>query len=158
MPEEEPNSRLAAALRRAGQRAVDHRDRVLQPIDRGERTEAWAFLLPEQHLIEHVEPFERHARLAVLGLALAALVEEGLAPADLVNHVLNLFGVRVSWQLRECVAQIVERCTLDLAWLAECFGRQHKVAIVVYRIADQRIEVGMRLRCHARTITADEAP
>src|SRR5215468_10287336 len=32
-------------LRRAGERAVDHLDRVLQPVDRDERAETRAFLL-----------------------------------------------------------------------------------------------------------------
>ena len=50
------------------QRAVDHADRVLHAIDRDERAEARAFLLAEQHLVEHVEPVERDAGTAVLAL------------------------------------------------------------------------------------------
>src|SRR5205807_1969867 len=152
------SSQFAVTLGRAGQRAVDHLDRILQAVDRGERAEPRPFLLPQQHLVEHVEPFERDTGLAVLGLALAALVEEWLAPADLVDYVLNFFGIRMGRQLCERIAQIGERRTLHLARLAEYFGWHHKVAIIVNCIADQRIEMGMCLRCHTRTITADEAP
>src|SRR3954471_8219398 len=42
----------------ARQRAVDHVDGVLHAIDRDEGAEARAFLLAEQHLVEHVEPVE----------------------------------------------------------------------------------------------------
>src|SRR5450756_2629003 len=52
----------AQTSRAAGQRAVDHGNRVRQAIHRDERPEAWAFFLAEQHLIEHVEPVERNAR------------------------------------------------------------------------------------------------
>src|SRR6266567_4827443 len=76
--------------RRPRQRAVDHRDRVVEPVDRDERAEARALLLAEQHLIEHVEPVEGDAGLAVLGLDLAGLVEERLPPADLINDFLDL--------------------------------------------------------------------
>src|SRR5258708_1314528 len=41
------------------QRPVDHANRVREPVHRNERTKAWAFLLAEQHLVEHVEPIER---------------------------------------------------------------------------------------------------
>ena len=92
------------SLRAARQRAVDHVDGVLHAIDRDERAEARAFLLAEQHLVEHVEPVERHAGLAVLGLLL--LVEERLAAADLVDHVLNRSARRVPGKLRQRVAQI----------------------------------------------------
>src|SRR5579872_3778711 len=50
------------------QRAIDHRDRIGKPIDRDKGAETRALLLPEQHLIKHVEPVERHARTAVLAL------------------------------------------------------------------------------------------
>src|SRR3984893_17339404 len=65
---------------RARERAVDHVDGVLDAVGGNERAEARAFLLAEQHLIEHVEPVERHAGLAVLGFFL--VVEERLAPPD----------------------------------------------------------------------------
>ena len=58
---------------RSSERAVDHLYRVLQSVNCRERAKARAFLLPEQHLVEHVEPFQGHARLAVLGLGLASL-------------------------------------------------------------------------------------
>src|SRR5258708_8973747 len=47
-------------LTRPRQRAVDHRHRVLQSVDRDEGAEARAFFLAEQHLIDHVEPLYRH--------------------------------------------------------------------------------------------------
>src|SRR5262245_12179764 len=71
------------------QRAVDHVDGVLQAVDRDERAEARAFLLAEQHLVQHVEPVERDARLAVLGLLF--LIEERRTAANVVEHVLDLF-------------------------------------------------------------------
>src|SRR5262249_39628360 len=85
------------ALRSCGpcERAVDHVDRVLDAVDRDERAETRSLLLAEQHLVEHVEPVERDARLAVLGLDLAGLVEERLAPAHLVNHPLALLRAAV---------------------------------------------------------------
>src|SRR4051812_5659152 len=67
----------------ARQRAINHVDGVLHAIDRDERPEARAFLLAEQHLVEHVEPVERHARPAVFRGLLA--IEERLAAADLVD-------------------------------------------------------------------------
>src|SRR6478609_5346546 len=70
---------------RPRQRAVDHGDRIRHAIHRNEGAEARAFLLAEQHLVEHVEPVERHAGLAVLGLLL--LVEERRTAADLIDHV-----------------------------------------------------------------------
>src|SRR4029079_17165526 len=66
-------------LCRSRKRAVDHVDRIRESVHRQERTESRTFLLAQKHLIEHVEPIERHAGLAVLGLALAALVQERLA-------------------------------------------------------------------------------
>src|SRR6516164_8087371 len=90
---------------RARERAVDHGDRVGEPVDRRERAEARALLLPEQNLVEHVEPIDRDAGLVVLGLDLAGLVEEGLAPADLIDHILNLLAGRIVRKLAERVAQ-----------------------------------------------------
>src|ERR1700761_6486156 len=75
--------------RRPRERAVDHIDRISDAVGGHERTEARAFLLAEQHLVEHVEPFERDAGLAVLALFL--LVENRPPPADLVNHILDRF-------------------------------------------------------------------
>src|SRR5829696_746916 len=79
-------------LRAPRQRAVDHVDGVLHAIHRDERTEARALLLAEQHLIEHVEPVERNAGPAIL--ALLHLIQKRLAAADLVDHVLDVFGAR----------------------------------------------------------------
>src|SRR6478735_8213031 len=87
------------------QRAVDHVDRVLHAIDRDEGAEARALLLAEQHLVEHVEPVERHAGTAVL--ALLDRVEERLAAADLVDDVLDVLGGGVLWKLRQRFAQIL---------------------------------------------------
>ena len=86
----------AGSLGAPRQRAVDHVDGVLQAIDRDEGAEARAFLLAEQHLVEHVEPVERDAGLAVLGLLL--VIEERLAAADLVDHVLDVSGVDIGRQ------------------------------------------------------------
>src|SRR5215813_1550280 len=122
---------LSEGLRRPREGSVDHFHRILQSVNRRKRAEARAFLLPQQNLIEHIEPFQRHAGLAVLGLALAAPVEERLAPADLVDYVLDLLGAGVSWKLRKRITQISERSTLDLGRLAELLRRQHEVAIVV---------------------------
>src|SRR5258708_21955533 len=80
--------RRRTGLPRPRQRAVDHGDRIRQPIDRDERAEARAFFLAEQHLIEHVEPVERNAGPAIL--ALLYRVEERLAAADLLEPVLDL--------------------------------------------------------------------
>src|SRR5690349_14540974 len=55
-------------LRRPGERPVDHVDRIRDAVDGDEGAEARALLLPEQHLVEHVEPVERHAGAAVLAL------------------------------------------------------------------------------------------
>jgi hypothetical protein len=74
---------FGARLGATRQRAVDHADGVVEAIDRGERAKARTFLLPEQHLVEHVEPVERDARLAILGLLL--LIEERLAAADFID-------------------------------------------------------------------------
>src|SRR5258706_10472870 len=86
-------------LPRPRQRAVDHRHRIRQTVDRDERTEARAFFLTQQHLIEHVEPVERDPRPAVL--ALLHWVQERLAPAALVDHVLDLLGGRAPRQVRQ---------------------------------------------------------
>src|ERR1017187_50274 len=75
-------------LPRSCQRAVDHRHRIGQAVDRDERPEARAFFLTEQHLVEHVEPVERDARPAIL--AFLHRIQERLAAADLVDHVLDL--------------------------------------------------------------------
>src|SRR5580693_6173643 len=97
--------------RRAGQRAVDHVDGVLDAVGGGEGAEARAPLLAEQHLIEHVEPVERDAGLAVL--AFLFLVQERLAAADLVDHVLDSFRRRVGRQLRQRIAQVDQRRASD---------------------------------------------
>src|SRR5665213_1787646 len=77
----------ASDLCRARERAVDHGNRIRGAVSRDEGTEARAFLLAEQHLIEHVEPVERDAGLAVLGLFL--VVEKRFAPADFIDNVLD---------------------------------------------------------------------
>src|ERR1700749_4188257 len=87
--------------RRSGrprQRAVDHGDGVGNAIDRDKGTEARALLLAEQHLVEHVEPVERDARPAIL--ALLHMIQERLAPPDLVDHVLYLLCSRIGRQAR----------------------------------------------------------
>ncbi len=86
-------------------------------IHRDERSEAWAFLLTEQHRVQHVEPVERHARLAVLGLLL--LIEERLAAADLIDDVLDRAGLCIGRQLRQRIAQIGQRRAFAVAGLAE---------------------------------------
>src|SRR6266404_2847321 len=101
-----PYGASVRATSRARERAVDHVHRVLQSVDRHERAEARAFFLAEQDLVEHVEPIERDAGLAVAGLDLAARIEERLAPADLVDQLLDLLGTRIGGKLRERVAQI----------------------------------------------------
>src|ERR1043166_5557930 len=122
-----PSAYCALRSSRSRQRAVDHGDGVVEPVDRRERAEARAFLLPEQHLIEHVEPFERHARLAILALDLSGAVEKRLAPSDLVHHLLNLLRRRVHRQLREPVAQVEQRRALALGRPAELLRGQHEV-------------------------------
>src|SRR5260370_610838 len=77
--------RATRLLPRPRQRAVDHGHRIGEAIDRDERAEARAFFLTEQHLIEHVEPVERHARPPIL--ALLYRVKERLAPANPADHV-----------------------------------------------------------------------
>src|SRR5687768_10210289 len=117
------------ALRRARQCAVDHVDRVLDAVYRRKRTEAGALLLAEQHLVEHVEPVERHPRSAVLGFL--RLVEERRTPADFIDHVLDILRGRFRRKLRQCVAEIGERLALDLGRLAEFLRRQHEIAEVM---------------------------
>src|SRR6266436_9700696 len=125
---------------------------------RKERAEARTLLLAEQHLIEHVEPIERNARLAVFALHLSGLVEKRLAPADCVNHLLDLLRGRISRELRERLAQVEKRGTLALARLAKPLLRQHEIAKIVDGIAHESVELRVRLRRHAGTIAADEAP
>src|SRR6266478_4768325 len=91
----------------ARQRPINHADRVFNAVDCDERAEARTLLLPEQHLIEHVEPVERDAGAAVLRRLL--VVEERLAPPDLVYHVLDLLGRGILRQLRQRVAQVGKR-------------------------------------------------
>src|SRR6202034_2392038 len=102
-----PPFRESDQSRRARQRAVDHVDGVLDAVGGDERAEARTLLLAEQHLIEHVEPVERNAGLAVLALLL--LVEEWLAPADLIDHLLDRFRRGIGRELRQPIAQ-VEQC------------------------------------------------
>ena len=126
-------------------------------VDRDERAEARAFLLPEQHLIEHVEPVERHAGLAVLGLLL--LVEERLAPADLVDHVLDLLRRRSPRGSCDSASRRSIKASRSTSRrLAEFLFRQHEVAEIMDGVSDQRVELRMRLRRHARPVAADEAP
>src|SRR5262245_32764840 len=146
------------SLCRSRKRPVDHVDRVLEAIHRHERAEARSFFLPEQDLVEHVEPVERDAGLAVLRLDLAGLVEEWLAPADLVDHLLDLLRTRIVGELGERVAQVEQRRALGIARLAKPLLRQYEIAEIVDGIADQRGELWVRLRRHARTIATDEAP
>src|SRR5204863_8932506 len=77
------------ASARAGERAVDHVDRVLDSVERNEGSEARPFLLPEQDLIEHVEPIERYAGLAVFRFDLAGAIQKRLAPAHLIDNFLD---------------------------------------------------------------------
>src|SRR6516162_3233913 len=123
-------SEAAEPSRRTRQRAVDRRNHIGYSISRNERAESGPFLLAEQHLIEHVEPVERHARLAVLGFDLAAFVEKRLAPADLVNHLLYRFRGGLRRQLRQRIAQIRKGGALGRGRGAEFFRRRDKVAIV----------------------------
>src|SRR5258708_7330902 len=97
---------MTRLLRRPRKRTVDHVDRVLEPVHRRERTEARALLLAQEHLVKHVEPLKRDARLAIPCLALAGLVQERLAPADFVDDVLDLLRSRIGRQLRKRIAQI----------------------------------------------------
>src|SRR5262245_59514437 len=149
---------IAGRLCRSRERAVDHVDRVLEPVERHKRAEARAFFLAEQHLVEHIEPIERDARFAILGLDLSSLVEEWLASADLVDYLLNLFCTGIGGELRQRIAQVEERRAFVLARLAESLLRQHEVAKIVNGVTHKRIELRMRLRRHARAIAADEAP
>ena len=128
------------------------------PYDGDERTEARAFLLAEQDLVQHVEPVEHDAGLAVLGLDLAGLVEKRLAPPDLVDDFLNAFGRLIRRQLSERVAQIDQRRALRGRRLAELLFRQHEVSEVVDRIVDQLPELGMRCGRNPRPVTRNEAP
>src|SRR5580692_6760910 len=112
-------------LRRSRQRAVDHIHRVLDAVGGGEGAEARATLLAKQHLIEHVEPVERDAGLAVLAFFLR--VEERLAAADLVDHILDGFRRRVGRQLRQRIAQVDQRRAPGLARLAKFFRRLHEI-------------------------------
>src|SRR5438445_685687 len=61
-------------------------------------------------------------------------------------------------QLRQRIAQILQRGALAVGRFAELLGRRHEVAVVVDGVADHRIELWMRLRRHARTIAPDETP
>src|SRR6185312_16502331 len=97
--------------------------------DRDEGAEARALLLAEQDLVENVEPVERDAGTAVL--ALLHGIEERLAPADLVDHVLNIFGRGARRQARQRIAQILQRDALALRRLAELLRRRHEVTIIV---------------------------
>src|SRR5262249_58033096 len=115
-------------------------------------------MLAEQHLIEHVEPIERNAGLAVFALDLSGLVEERLAPTDFVDHLLDLLGGRISGELRKRLAQVEKRRTLALARLAESLLRQHEVTKIVDGIAHESVELRVRLRRHAGAIAADEPP
>ena len=125
-------------------------------IDRDEGAEARALLLAEQHLVEHVEPVERDARLAVLGLLL--LVEERLAAADLVDDVLDLLRRSVGRQI--ATARRADR-SAPCARLRSARGISSPAARSRgnsgWRIPP-RVELGMRLRRHARPVAADEAP
>src|SRR6202165_250294 len=143
-------------LPRPRPRAVDHRYRVRQSIDRDEGAEARAFFLAEQYLIEHVEPVERDTRPAIL--ALLHRVQERLAPADLVDHVLDFLRRRVRRQLRQCIAQILQRDALGIGRLAEFLRRRDKIAIIVDGVADHGVEPGVGLRRDPGTIASDEAP
>ena len=67
-------------------------------------------------------------------------------------------AVDVRRKLRQRVAQVGQRLALVLGRLAEFLRRQHEIAEVVDRVFDQRVELGMRLRRHARPVAADEAP
>ena len=91
-------------------------------------------------------------------LAFFFVVEERLAPADLVDHVLDFLRRRVRRQIRQRVAQIDQRGALDLGRLAEFLRRLHEVAEIVDGVFDLRVELGMGLRRHARPVAADEAP
>ena len=126
-------------------------------VDRDERAEARAFLLPEQHLVEHVEPVERDAGAAVLARASSC---RGTARGGRSRR--RRSGCprpsRPVGKLRQRVAQIGERLALALGRLAELLRRRDEVAIVVDRVADHRVELRMRLRRDARPVAADEAP
>jgi len=76
-------------------------------VGRDEGAETRAALLAEQHLIKHVEPVERNAGLAVLGLFL--MVEERLTTADFIDHVLDRLRIGIRRQLRQRIAQIHQR-------------------------------------------------
>ncbi len=112
--------------------------------------------MPQEHLIEHVEPLERDAGLAVFCRLL--VIEERLAPPDLVDDILNRFGSRAGRKLRKRIAQIGKRLALALARLAEFFRREHEVAEIMDRIFHELAELRVRLRRNARTIAPDEAP
>ena len=61
-------------------------------------------------------------------------------------------------QLRQRVAQILQRGALAIGRLAEFLGRRHEVAIVIDGVADHRVELRMGLRRDAGTIAPDETP
>ena len=78
-------------------------------------------------------------------LAFFFSIEERLAAADFVDHVLDGFRRRVGRQLRQRIAQIDQRGALGRARLAEFFRRQHEIAEIVDGVIDQRGEMRMRL-------------
>src|SRR5262249_60545164 len=83
---------IAERLCRSRQRPVDHLDRIGEAIHRHEGAEPRALLLPEQHLIKHVEPIERDAWLSIFAFDLYAFVMVWLACAICVNHMLDTLG------------------------------------------------------------------
>lgn len=57
-----PLQRRSVSFRRPCERGVNQPNRIVDPVHRNEGTEARAFFLAEQYLIEHVEPVELDAR------------------------------------------------------------------------------------------------
>src|SRR4029079_16909280 len=146
----------ASRLSRPRQRTVDHIDGVLKPVDRDEGAEARSLLLAEQHLVEHVEPIQRDAGLAILGRLF--LIKKRRPAPHVVEHVLNFVGRRGRRKIGERVTKVEQRLALFRAGITELLLRQDEGAIVVYGVLYRVVQLRMSLRRHTRPVTADEAP
>ena len=91
------------------QRPLDQRARLGDAVERRERAEARAALLADQHLVDHLEEGDRHARAAFRALPGVVLVALDLA-RDVERGVLDRFAVGAGRQRGQRVGKLASAC------------------------------------------------
>ena len=139
------------------QRLLNERTRFGNAVKRGERAEARASFLTDQHLIDHLEEGDGNARSA-----LGALLGVILVTLDPRATLSAAFWIASPSACAGKAPSAADR--LDSASRSASSGDRYpfvgftKSSEVADRISDEPVEFRMRLRRDIRRVVGDEAP